>query len=370
MGDLRAVLALEDGSKFHGFGFGFPCEVSGEVVFNTGMTGYIEALTDPSYSGEILMQTYPLIGNYGVPSKNSRDRFGLPSFFESKGIQVNGYIVQSISDNPSHWMCARTLEDWLFDEGVPGIAGIDTRKLTKKLRAKGAMLGILKVDEEFDMNEIEAHLSEIPDPSEIDLVKDVTIGKPVHHRGSGPTIVIIDCGVKFSIIRSLLARDIDVVRVPYDYPVEGILEFDPSGVLISNGPGEPKMCKESIHLVGELMEVGLPMMGICLGNQLLALASGGDTYKMKFGHRGQNHPCTDLSDGRCYITSQNHGFTIESESLKGTGFKVSYVNANDGTVEGIRHQDKPIFGVQFHPEGSPGPTDTDFLFNRFLSEVR
>jgi len=367
----RAALALEDGSVFLGSGFGYPCEVSGEVVFNTGMVGYPESLTDPSYSGQILVQTYPLIGNYGVPSRDIVDGFGLPLHFESDRIQVRGYVVHSLSRHPSHWSSKRPLSEWLYEERIPGLSGIDTRRLTKKLRVKGTMLGVLKVAEEIDLDELVGKVKEVEDPNEGDLVAGVTVEEPVFHGAErSPRVVVIDCGVKYGILRELLARGVGVVRVPYDYPLDGILDLDPSGIVISNGPGDPKRCVETIRTVEGLLETGLPVMGICLGNQLLALAAGADTYKLKFGHRGQNHPCLDLSSGRCYITSQNHGFAVDAESLRGTGFEVSFINANDRSVEGIRHGEKPVFASQFHPEGSPGPYDTTFLFDDFLREVR
>lgn len=370
MEHLRAVLLLQDGSKYFGRGFGYPSEVSGEVVFNTGMVGYPEALTDPSYFSQILVQTYPLVGNYGVPSIFGRDTFGFPCDLESEKVQVMGYAVHTPSAHPSHRTSEKTLNQWLMEEKIPAIGGIDTRRLTKKLRMEGAMLGILKVAEEICVDELCDEIHGIPDPNKADLVKEVTIKKPVHHGEGKPKIVVIDCGVKFGIIRNLLSRGASVTRVPYKYPVDKILDINPSGVVISNGPGEPKNCVNTISIVGELLEAGLPLMGICLGNQLLALAAGGDTFKLKFGHRGQNHPCLDLSSGRCYITSQNHGFSVNAESLKDTDFKVSLVNANDGTVEGIRHAHKPVFGVQFHPEGSPGPLDTEFLFDEFMKEAQ
>jgi len=369
LGPYEALLALEDGTYFSGFGFGSPSEVSGEVVFNTGMVGYPEALTDPSYHGQILVQTYPLMGNYGVPPRERRDGYGLPWDLESGRIQVRGYAAYSPSARPSHWTSGRTLDGWLAEEGVPAIGGIDTRKLTKKLRMEGTMLGILKVGRGIDSEEVRGRLHGIPDPGRMDLVKEVTIQEPIFHGGDGPEVVVIDCGVKLGIIRSLLLRGASVIRVPYAYAADEILALDPAGVLISNGPGEPKMCVETIEAVGELIEAGLPMMGICLGSQLLALASGGDTYKLKFGHRGQNHPCIDLSSGRCYITSQNHGYAVEGGSLGDTGFEAYFVNANDGTIEGIRHRRRPVFGVQFHPEGSPGPLESEFLFDAFMKEV-
>jgi carbamoyl-phosphate synthase small subunit len=365
---LEAALALEDGSIFKGVGFGAEAESSGEVVFNTGMAGYPESITDPSYAGQILVQTYPLIGNYGVP--NRRDQYGFPLSQESDKPRIEGYVVSRLSASMSHWSADTPLSDWLARSGVPGITGIDTRMLTKKLRIKGVMLGILKVAEEVDVDELLGRVSDIPDPSKVDLAKTVTTEKLTIYGASGPRIALIDCGVKFGIIRSLLRRGASVARVPCGYTAEQILDLEPSGVLVSNGPGEPKMCIDTIRAVRGLLETDVPMMGICLGNQLQALAAGGDTYKLKFGHRGQNHPCHDLEGGSHIITSQNHGFTVEPKSLDVTGFRVSFVNDNDGTVEGITHESKPFFGVQFHPEASPGPLDAEFLFDRFLKEVK
>ena len=360
---------MEDGTTYHGFGFGAPREVTGEVVFNTGMTGYTESLTDPSYAGQILVQTYPLIGNYGVPGKERRDAHGFPFSMESERPQVEGYVVSTLSDSPSHWAADRSLEQWLAAEGVPGMAGLDTRMLTKKLRMRGVMLGVLKVADEIQEDELAGKIGAISDPSKTDLVKGVSIDSPVTYLGGSTRIVVIDCGIKLGIVRNLLRRGATVIRVPYDYTAKSILTLEPSGIVVSNGPGEPKMCVDTIRTVRGLLETELPMMGICLGNQLQALASGGDTYKLKFGHRGQNHPCKDLRSGRHYITSQNHGFTVDPGSLEGTGFGVSFVNANDGTVEGIRHRSRPFFGVQFHPEASPGPLDAEFLFDEFMAKV-
>jgi carbamoyl-phosphate synthase small subunit len=365
----KAALALEDGSIFLGSGFGFPREVSGEVVFNTGMTGYTESLTDPSYSGQILVQTYPLIGNYGVPPRSITDRFGIPLHYESDEVQVEGYVVQSVSSHPSHWASQQTLSQWLFDEKVPGLAGIDTRRLTKKLRMKGTMLGILKVAEEIDLDELAGRVGEVPDPNDRDLAAGVTVEKPVSHGAENPTkIVLIDLGVKYGILRELLAKGAEVVRVPHSYPLDKVLDIEPNGIVISNGPGDAKKCPETIRTVSSLLETELPIMGVCFGIQFLALAAGGDTYKLKFGHRGQNHPVVEVSGSRCYITSQNHGFAVDAKSL--TEFEVTFVNANDRSVEGMRHRKKPVFATQFHPEGSPGPYDTTSFFDEFLKVVR
>ena len=360
---------MEDGTILEGIGFGYPTEVTGEVVFNTGMVGYPESLTDPSYHGQILAQTYPLIGNYGKSSAKIANNFGVPLHFESDRIQVTGYCISELQNNPSHWAEEETLDEWLRREKIPGICGIDTRELTKKLRIKGVMLGILKVAEEIDIKEIKSKTNSIEDPNARDLVKHVSVNKPVEYNsGSSPKVVLVDCGVKFGILRELLARNVDVMRVPYDFSAEKILSYEPYGVVVSNGPGDPKMCVKTIKAVREILETDIPLMGICLGNQILSLAAGGDTYKLKFGHRAQNHPCMDVKTKKVYITTQNHGYTIKPESLVNTNFEVSHININDKTVEGIRHKDKFVFGVQWHPEG-PGPLESRFLFDDFVSEV-
>ena len=338
---LKAILALEDGTILEGKGFGFPCETSGEVIFNTGMVGYTEALTDPSYFGQILVQTYILIGCYGVPSFSLKEN-EIPLHFESEGIKVRGYVISELQRNPSHWACEKTLDEWLYEQRIPGIEGIDTRELTKKLRIKGTMLGILKVGE-YDLEEIKEKLNKIEDPNEKNLVKEVSITKPIEHNSGKRRVVLIDCGTKHGILRSLLARKLSVVRVPYNFSVDKILDFEPEGIVISNGPGNPKKCEETIRTVKELLETDLPIMGICLGNQILALAAGANTYKLKFGHRGQNHPVLDLKTGKCYITSQNHGYAIDKDSLKETDFELCFINANDKTAEGIKHKKKKIF---------------------------
>jgi len=364
----KAVLVLEDGSLFFGLSFGAAEKVLGEVVFSTSMVGYPEALTDPSYQGQILTLTYPLIGNYGVPSRETE--FDIPLYFESDGIKVTGFIINELCERPYHWASVKTLDQWLKEEGVPGIFGIDTRRLTKKLRVQGVMLGILEVceeGEEPDIEKLTKEAKDIPDPNLRDLVKEVTIKEPIlHEAGGNRGVVLIDCGTKYSILRNLLRRSFNVLRVPYDFSAKEILEYKPRGVVVSNGPGDPKKCDKTIECVRELLEGKVPVMGICLGNQILALASGGDTYKLKYGHRSQNQPALDLETGRCYITTQNHGYAVSPDSLKGTDVAVWFINANDKTVEGIKCTGKPAFGVQWHPEAAPGPYDTEFLFDEFM----
>ncbi len=370
----KAVLVLEDGSTFVGYGFGAPKKVSGEIVFSTSMVGYPESLTDPSYKGQILTFTYPLVGNYGVPPDEKEN--GVLKYFESDDIKVTGFIVHELCKNPFHWASTRTLDQWLKDEDVPGIYGIDTRKLTKKLRVKGVLLGILKVceaDEEPNLPQLLKEVKKVQDPNSTDLAKQVTVKQPIYYKAGGnKTAVLIDCGVKYGIVRNLLQRGFEVVRVPYDFSVDQIMEFKPDGVMISNGPGDPKICVKTVETIRELMDKNMPMMGVCLGTQILALAVGGDTYKLKYGHRSQNQPALDLKTGRCYITTQNHGYTVERNSLKGTGLEVWFMNANDKTVEGVKHKTKPAFALQWHPEASPGPYDTEFLFERFkkLAEAK
>jgi len=367
----KAVLLLEDGTFFVGKGFGATGKTSGEVVFSTSMVGYPEALTDPSYKGQILTLTYPLVGNYGVPPYDLN--FGLPLYFESDRIQVQGLVIHELCHEPYHWASTRTLDKWLSDEGVPGIYGVDTRRLTKKLRMHGVMLGILQVCEAGEEPNLDNLLKEakkgIPDPNLTDLVKEVSVKEPVHYKVDGKnTVVLIDCGVKYSIMRNLLKRGINVVRVPYDFSAKEVLEYNPNGVVLSNGPGDPKKCVKTIECVRELVEK-VPLMGVCLGAQILTLALGGDTYKLKYGHRSQNQPARDLKTNRCYITTQNHGYAVESESLKKTPLEAWFMNPNDKTVEGVKHKSKPVFAVQWHPEASPGPYDTEFLFDTFAKSM-
>jgi carbamoyl-phosphate synthase small subunit len=369
----KAALVLEDGSHFVGHGFGDTNKISGEVVFSTSMVGYPEALTDPSYKGQILALTYPLVGNYGVPPYSPSES-GIPLYFESDNIKVTGFVIHELCTQPFHWASTKTLDEWLKSENIPGVYGIDTRRLTKKLRTKGVMLGILQVCEENEEPNIEKLLEEVktvPDPNLRDLVGEVTVKEPIHYNVGGNCLaVLIDCGTKYNIVRNLLKRGINVVRVPYDFSAKEILEYHPTGVVISNGPGDPKKCVKTIECVRELIAENVSMMGICLGTQVLALAMGGDTFKLKYGHRSQNQPALDLKSNRCYITTQNHGYSVSLDSLKETSLEPWFLNANDKTIEGVKHRDKPVFAVQWHPEASPGPYDTEFLFDEFLKIMR
>ena len=350
-------LVLENGDYFEGFSFGSEHSVSGEVVFSTGMVGYPESLTDPSYKGQILVLTYPLIGNYGVPEKVINNN--LIQNFESDKIHVTALIVSDYSFEYSHWNAKKSLAEWLKEEKVPGIYGIDTRKLTKTLREKGAMLGKII----FENEDVKLF-----DPNVIDIVKEVTIDKPIvyNEKPNQKKVVVVDCGIKLNIIRNLIKRNLTVVRVPHDYDFLTQL-FD--GLVISNGPGDPKMCGKTIYKVGRALKHNIPTFGICLGNQIMALAAGGNTYKLKYGHRSQNQPCTLVGTKRCYITTQNHGFAVDMKTL-GPEWQEYFVNANDNTNEGIKHKTKPFMSVQFHPEGHSGPEDTNFLFDEFVKMLK
>ena len=347
---IKARLELEDGSVFHGYSFGAQKSVAGEVVFNTSMVGYPESLTDPSYFGQILVLTFPLIGNYGVPEAKLVD--GLSEWFESSRIQISALIVSEYSQHYSHWSAKKSLSEWLIEHNVPGLYGIDTRMLTKRLRDEGTMLGRMV----FFTDEINFY-----DPNKINLVEKVSVNEPVEYGQGDKKVILLDCGAKNNIIRSLNRRGIQVKRVPWNYD---FTEEDYDGVMISNGPGDPKMCTETIEIVRKTMEQKTPVFGICMGNQILSLAAGADTYKLKFGHRSQNQPCIEVGTKRCYITSQNHGYAVDGRTLQ-EGWEPWFVNANDGTNEGIRHVSKPFMSVQFHPEAAPGPVDTEILFDDF-----
>jgi carbamoyl-phosphate synthase small subunit len=366
----KAALVLEDGTFFLGKGFGAARKLTGEVVFSTSMVGYPEALTDPSYKGQILALTYPLVGNYGVPPYDLN--LGVPLYFESDRIQTSGLIIHELCTEPYHWASTRTLDKWLQDENIPGIWGIDTRRLTKKLRTNGVMLGIIQVcneGEELNLESLLLEAKNITDPNATDLVREVSVKEPVIYEADGKfKVVLIDCGVKNNIIRNLLKRGVDVIRVPYDFSAEKMLSYKPDGVFLSNGPGDPKKCVKTVDSARELVEK-IPVMGICLGAQILALSQGGDTYKLKFGHRSQNQPALDVNTKRCYITTQNHGYAIDTECFCRIPLEPWFLNANDKTVEGVKHKIKPAFAVQWHPEASPGPYDTEFLFDIFLKKM-
>ena len=352
---LPVKLVLEDGTVYRGKSFGKLIPSAGEVVFNTAMTGYPESLTDPSYRGQILCLTYPLVGNYGAPGQDTKDKLHI--FHESSSIHIKGLIVSDYSFEYSHWSAAESLHQWLENNSIPGIYGIDTRALTKRLREKGSMLGKI---------EPEGTETGFYDPNRENLVKEVSINEPATYGNGKYRIVLIDCGVKYNIIRNLLKRDTTVIRVPWNYDYHS-LEYD--GLFISNGPGDPKMCRETIANIGKSLQKDIPVFGICLGNQLMGLAAGADTYKLKYGHRSHNQPVLQTGTDRAYITSQNHGFAVDNNSL-GKDWEPLFVNVNDNTNEGMRHRKKPFFSTQFHPEASGGPTDTDFLFDIFIDNIK
>jgi carbamoyl-phosphate synthase small subunit len=349
-----AKLVLEDNSRYEGYLFGSKKAVAGEVVFNTGMVGYPESLTDPSYHGQILVFTYPLIGNYGVPGYE--EECGLLKYFESNKIRVQGLIISQYSDTHSHWNAQKSLSAWMEEWDIPGIYGVDTRQLTKKLREKGTMLGKIVVNKKNTPFE---------DPNKRNLVAEVSIKEPVVYKKGRTKIVLIDCGTKYSIIRAFLKRNVTVIRVPYDYDV---IREKANGIVISNGPGDPRLCRETIDNVKRALSKNVPILGICLGSQILGLAAGAQTYKLKYGHRGHNQPCIEAGTKRCYITPQNHGYAIDSDTLP-EDWRVWFYNNNDHTNEGLIHVSKPLFGAQFHPEASPGPDDTNFLFDVFLRSM-
>lgn len=347
----NAKLILEDGSCFQGFVFGAKRAVSGEVVFNTGMVGYPQTLTDPSYHGQILVLTYPLIGNYGVPGYEKDN--GLLKYFESDKIHVQGLVVSEHSEAYAHWNAKKSLSEWLQECNIPGVFGIDTRQLTKKLREKGTMLGKIVYNKEKIA---------FKDPNKRNLVAEVSVREPIMYQKGKKRVVLIDCGVKNNIIKAFLKRNVTVIRVPWDYNFSKE-KFD--GIVISNGPGDPKQCGDTINNIKRAMFKNIPMLGICLGSQILGLAAGASTYKLKYGHRSQNQPCVETGTKRCYITLQNHGYAVNSDTLP-EDWREWFYNNNDRTNEGVIHISRPFFGTQFHPEASPGPEDTEFLFDIFL----
>ncbi|MBN2518695.1 MAG: glutamine-hydrolyzing carbamoyl-phosphate synthase small subunit [Candidatus Altiarchaeota archaeon] len=359
----KGVLVLEDGTVVEGECFGAEGEAVGEVVFTTGMVGYQEAITDPSFKYEILVPTYPLMGNYGIT----------PERFESQGVWMEGMVVRELCHKPSHGRIIKTLDDFLMEHGVPGLEGADTRFLTRKLRTHGSLLGILKCPyEPSDVEDLKAKLAKAKPITEVDLVDSVSTKEVVIHdtKNATHTMVLIDCGTKASIIENLVRRGIKVVQVPARTDHKKILEFEPDGIAVSNGPGDPGRAEYVIDTIKKLVDEQLPTFGICFGSQLIGLALGGKRYKMKFGHRGANQPVKDLRTKKVYITSQNHGFAIDAESLDGTGAEVSHISLNDKTVEGIRHGELPIMSVQYHPEATPGPQDTNYIFDEFIGLMK
>ena len=359
-----ALLVLEDGSVFRGRAFGAASEAFGEVVFNTSMTGYQEMLTDPSYAGQIVIPTYPLIGNYGI---NERD-------FESRRVQVSGFAVREHSTRPSHSMSTSTLDEFLAAQAVAGISGIDTRAVTRRLRTRGVMMGAITTG--LAPEEAIAKLAEFPSYAGTDFVKKVTTEQPydwsqtAHGQGTAAItrkIVAFDCGLKYNILRMLRSKGCEVVAVPANASSQEIMALEPDGVVMSPGPGDPELLDYAVGTARNLAG-NVPMLGICLGNQVIARAFGGRNFKLKFGHRGGNHPVRDEATGRVYITAQNHGYAVEPESLP-PELEVSHTSLNDGTVEGLRHRSEPIMSIQYHSEASPGPLDSAYIFTQFLDMV-
>jgi len=357
----QAILVLEDGTSYEGISIGANGTNFGEVVFSTCMTGYQEMLTDPSFAGQLLTLTYPLIGNYGVA----------PEDFESKKVQVEGFIIKELCDCPSNWRSNGTLQDFLSGHGVVGIQGIDTRALTKHLRVGGVMMGTIST--EATRTELLKSLTDAPNYGNIDFVKRVSTEQAYVWQSGAPSekqrnIAVIDLGVKYNIVRSLSLLGCNVTVHPCTASASQVLAGNPDGIVISPGPGDPALLDYALDTVKGLIGKK-PLMGICLGHQLLGWAFGSKTFKLKFGHRGGNHPVKDLATGRVYITSQNHGYAVDPDGLKGSGAEVAHINMNDGTVEGLRHRELPIYSIQYHPEASPGPMDSRYLFGQFLEMI-
>ncbi len=367
-----AILMFKDGRYFEGIGFGATKKVYGEIVFTTITgAGYNETLTDPSYNGQIVIMTHPLVGNYGVPAWE-KDEYGINKYFESDSIKVSGFVVNECCKNPSHYESVKTLNEFLLEEDVPGIEWIDTRAITKILREEGVQVGLLAVfnpGEKPKIDELKEKAKNVDDPnlrhlaSEVST-KEIKIFTPPNPKGK---VIVIDLGVKHNILRNLVKRKIEVILVPYNYSYEKIMGYKPDGVFISNGPGDPAMCKKAIEVASNLIKNNIPTMGICLGNQIIGIAAGGYSYKLKYGHRGGNKTVINPITKQCYITSQNHGFCVK-DFEKG-GFSEFLTNIDDESNEGIIHDNKPIFAVQFHPEACPGPLDSLYLFDKFIEQM-
>ena len=348
-------LILEDGTVYKGYAFGADVENVGEVVFNTSMTGYQEILSDPSYNGQIVTLTYPLIGNYGI----NRDDF------ESMKPCIKGMIVKEVCTTPSNFRSEKTLDEALKDFGIPGIYGIDTRALTRKLRSKGVVKGCL-VSMDKNVDEVVAELKKIILPTnQIEQVSSKSISPAL---GRGRRVVLVDLGMKIGIVRELVSRGCDVIVVPYNTTAEEVLRLEPDGVMLTNGPGDPEDAKESIEMIKGIIDK-VTIFGICMGHQLVSLACGAKTYKLKFGHRGGNHPVKNILTGRVDITSQNHGYAVDIDSLKDTDLELTHIAINDRSCEGVRHKKYPVFTVQFHPEAAAGPHDTSYLFDEFIKNI-
>lgn len=357
----KVTLQLSDGTEFHGKSFGYEQPVAGEVVFNTAMMGYPESLTDPSYAGQLLTMTFPLVGNYGVPPFTFDKQTGLPDFMESDRIYASALIVSDYSEQYSHWNAVESLGEWLQREKVPGITGIDTRELTKVLREHGVMIGKILFDDEPN-NVPEA------DYEGVNFVDRVSVKEIVrYNEGAGRKVVLVDCGVKANIIRELIQRGVEVVRVPWNYDYTD-MEFD--GLFLANGPGDPDMCSEAVEIIRKQMSRSRkPICGICMGNQLLSKAAGATIYKLKYGHRGHNQPVRMVGTQKCFITSQNHGYAVDARTLD-KDWEELFVNMNDASNEGIRHKENPWFSSQFHPEACSGPVDTEFMFDKFVETLK
>jgi carbamoyl-phosphate synthase small subunit len=327
------------------------------------MVGYTEALTDPSYNGQILTLTYPLVGNYGVPDPNIKDLDGIPKFFESEKIQIRGLVVHELSHTASHWNLSMTLDEWMYNEKIPGISGIDTRELTKKLRTNGVMMAALVVSEsEIDAEKIKQELKSAAHYNSERFMNEVSTKEEKIYGDDKNSVVIIDTGAKNAIIRNIRELGYKAILVPWNTPFEKIMAYDPKGVVLSSGPGDPQNCPDTIDTAKKLIKENVPTLGICLGAQIIGIAGNTETYKLKYGHRGQNKPCVNLENNQVYVTSQNHGYGIKPESLDTSDFKLWFTNADDKTVEGIKHRKQNCIAVQFHPEAAPGPFDCKFIF--------